>query len=205
MAFFSTKSWWKCKYNFLFDLSDSFTFTSKCATGDKFLRVFSHLQLLNSLQFKLRYFSYVRVLITPLICFFTRSDPTYFTLTRIHQNVYGDVNLRMQNLDTLVKHLKGYYQVRVECCKEMKIKISLLLEKRKRASKRICTARKFSPRWCISLADVCVQRNRRFIIELGTQFCFSVTFVRVLAASLFKTGIFIFRRRFSWFMKRSRA
>ena len=128
MAFFSTKSWWKCKYNFLFDLSDSFTFTSKCATGDKFLRVFSHLQLLNSLQFKLKYFSYVRVLITPLICVFTRSDPTYFTLTRIHQNVYGDVNLRMQNLDTLVKHLKGYYQVRVECCKEMKIKISLLLE-----------------------------------------------------------------------------
>lgn len=42
------------------------------------------------------------------------SDPTYFTLTRIHQNVYGDVNLGMQNLDTLVKHLKRYYQVGVK-------------------------------------------------------------------------------------------
>lgn len=41
-------------------------------------------------------------------------DPTYFTLTRIHQNVYGDVNLRMQNLDTLVKHLKGYYQEKLQ-------------------------------------------------------------------------------------------
>ncbi|XP_020612546.1 uncharacterized protein LOC110050910 [Orbicella faveolata] len=64
-------------------------------------------------------------------------DPTYFTLTRIHQNVYGDVNLRMQNLDTLVKHLKRYYQVRAECSEEMKIKLSVLLEKRKRASKMI--------------------------------------------------------------------
>lgn len=73
--------------------------------------------------------------------FFTCSDPTYFTLTRIHQNVYGDVNLRMQNLDTLVKHLKRYYQVRVECSEEMKIKLSVLLEKRKRASKMICIAR----------------------------------------------------------------
>lgn len=77
---------------------------------------------------------------------FARSDRTYFTFTHIHQKVYGDVNLRMQNLDTLVKHLKRYYQVRVECCKEMKIKLSSLLEKRKRASKRICAARKFSPR-----------------------------------------------------------
>ncbi|KAJ7381954.1 positive regulation of protein localization to cilium [Desmophyllum pertusum] len=41
-------------------------------------------------------------------------DPTYFTLTRIHQNVYGDVNLRMQNLDTLVKHLKRYYQDKLQ-------------------------------------------------------------------------------------------
>ncbi|XP_078351511.1 uncharacterized protein LOC144636228 isoform X2 [Oculina patagonica] len=41
-------------------------------------------------------------------------DPTYFTLTRIHQNVYGDVNLRMQNLDTLVKHLKRYYQEKLQ-------------------------------------------------------------------------------------------
>jgi len=73
--------------------------------------------------------------------FFTCSDPTYFTLTRIHQNVYGDVNLRMQNLDTLVKHLKRYYQVRAECSEEMKIKLSVLLEKRKRASKMICNAR----------------------------------------------------------------
>ncbi|XP_068681425.1 girdin-like isoform X2 [Montipora foliosa] len=44
----------------------------------------------------------------------TDIDPTYFTLTRIHHNVYGDVNLRMQNLDTLVKHLKLYYQEKLQ-------------------------------------------------------------------------------------------
>ena len=73
---------------------------------------------------------------------FTCSDPTYFTLTRIHQNVYGDVNLRMQNLDTLVKPLKRYYQVRAECRGEMKVKLCVLLEKMKRASKMIHIAPK---------------------------------------------------------------
>jgi len=41
-------------------------------------------------------------------------DRTYFTFTHIHQKVYGDVNLRMQNLDTLVKHLKRYYQEKLQ-------------------------------------------------------------------------------------------
>ena len=48
--------------------------------------------------------------------------------------------MRMQNLDTLVKHLKRYYQVRVECSKEMKAKLSVLVEERKRASKVIFVA-----------------------------------------------------------------
>ena len=46
----------------------------------------------------------------------------------------------MQNLDTLVKHLKRYYQVRVECSEEMKTEISVLVEERKRASKVIFVA-----------------------------------------------------------------
>lgn len=47
--------------------------------------------------------------------------------------------MRMQNLDTLVKHLKRYYQVREECSEEIKTKLSVL-EKRKRASKLIFIA-----------------------------------------------------------------
>ncbi|EDO31530.1 predicted protein [Nematostella vectensis] len=41
-------------------------------------------------------------------------DPTYFTLTRIHHNVEGDLNIRIQNLDALVRHLKAYYQEKLQ-------------------------------------------------------------------------------------------
>lgn len=37
----------------------------------------------------------------------------YFTLTRVHQNVDGDVNVRIQNLDILVRHLKAFYQASI--------------------------------------------------------------------------------------------
>ncbi|XP_031572886.1 daple-like protein isoform X2 [Actinia tenebrosa] len=41
-------------------------------------------------------------------------DPTYFTLTRVHQNVDGDTNIRIQNLDILVRHLKAFYQEKLQ-------------------------------------------------------------------------------------------
>ena len=46
----------------------------------------------------------------------------------------------MQNLDTLVKHLKRYYQVRVECSKEMETELFVSVDERKRASKVIFIA-----------------------------------------------------------------
>lgn len=68
-----------------------------------------------SLHFILRNFVFVGVFNNRFIILnFPFRDPTYFTLTRIHQNVYGDVSLRIQNLDILVKHLRSYYQVRME-------------------------------------------------------------------------------------------
>jgi len=111
MASFLTKLWRKCELKLKGFFKSSVVNIHNTYRKKQFCQFFFFKQRINALfgccQVLSRYYW-----LTFILC----SDPTYFTLTRIHQNVYGDINLRMQNLETLVKHLKLYYQVRLNSC-----------------------------------------------------------------------------------------
>ncbi|XP_028396205.1 daple-like protein [Dendronephthya gigantea] len=44
----------------------------------------------------------------------TEIDPTYFGLTLVHSNVYADINLRIHNLEHLLRSLKNYYKEKLQ-------------------------------------------------------------------------------------------
>ena len=45
-----------------------------------------------------------------MLCLFLSRDPSP-TNQRVNKNVNNDVNLRIQNLNIVIRHIKNYYQV----------------------------------------------------------------------------------------------
>lgn len=49
----------------------------------------------------------------------------FFGMALVHSNVFGDVNLRIQNLEHLLRSLKNYYKVFYPSRREIRIKVAL--------------------------------------------------------------------------------